>query len=248
VHHAWQLRVAGFLPAEDENLAAFEAAVFLAAVTGSRAPTEAVEAARVFASLPLIGIEEAFEDPMTGAVGGTRLGIADLPPPAGSLLASARRSFLATLEYAIHLAMQPDRKPDEMPMTIGILRNLKAPLARISLGRPPVDGTWHEVRLFYAPADALSGDTASGAFEASNQHMQVWANLPAVVIPLLGDLLADRLDVIAEGRDARPVMAAVFDQRRGQVVQLPAPRSLRVAARAGRRLRGAEQADPMDRP
>ena len=38
--HASQLRVAGFLPAEDENLAALEAATFLAAVTGSRAPAK----------------------------------------------------------------------------------------------------------------------------------------------------------------------------------------------------------------
>jgi hypothetical protein len=132
-------------------------------------------------------------------------------------------------------------------MTIGIMRNLNAPVAMISVGQPTTDGTWHEVRLIFAPAAALSADTASGAFKAGSQRMQVWAYLPAVVIPLLGDLLADRLDVTAEGRDARPGMAAVFDQRRGQVVQLPAPRSLRVAARAGRRLRGAEQADPLDR-
>jgi hypothetical protein len=172
VRHASTLRVAGFLPAEDENLAAVEAAVFLATVTGSRAPTEAVEAARVFASLPLIGVEDYHENPATGAVGGTRLGIADPQHPPASLLASARPSFVAALEYCIHPAMAQDRQLEE-PMTIGILRNLKAPLARISLGRPTTDGTWHEVRLFYAPADALSGDTASGAFRASSQHMQV---------------------------------------------------------------------------
>jgi len=50
--HASQLRVAGYLPDEDENLTAAEAATFLAVVAGARAPTEAVEAARVFASLP----------------------------------------------------------------------------------------------------------------------------------------------------------------------------------------------------
>jgi hypothetical protein len=33
VRHASQLRVAGFLPSEDENLAALEAATFLAVVT-----------------------------------------------------------------------------------------------------------------------------------------------------------------------------------------------------------------------
>ena len=154
---------------------------------------------------------------------------------------------MAALEYSIHLAMQPDRKLDE-PMTIGILRNLKAPVALIALGQPTADSTRHETRLMFAPAASLSADTASGAFKAGSQRMQVWAYLPAITIPLLGDLLADRLDVTAEGRDARPAMAAVFDQRRGQVVKLPAPRSLRVAARAGRRLRGAEQADPIDRP
>ena len=50
--HASQLRVGCYLPDEDENLAALEAATFLAVVAGARAPTEAVEAARVFASLP----------------------------------------------------------------------------------------------------------------------------------------------------------------------------------------------------
>ena len=245
--HASQLRVAGFLPDEDADLSALEAATFLAVVAGARPPTEAVEAARVFAGLPLIGTEDYRENPATGAVGGTRLGLADLPPPPGSLLASMRPSFVAALEYSIHLAMQPDRKLDE-PMTIGILRNLKAPVALIALGQPTADGTRHEVRLLFAPAASLSADEPSGAWLASSQRLQVWAYVPAVVIPLLGDLLADRLDVTAEGRDARPGMAAVFDQRRGQVVQLPAPRSLRVAARAGRRLRGAEQADPIDRP
>jgi hypothetical protein len=110
-------------------------------------------------------------------------------------LASARRSFVAALEYSIHLAMQPDRKLDELPTSIGILRNLKAPVALIALGQPAVDGVWHEVRLIFAPSDALSGDTASGAFAAASQRMQVWAYLPAITIPLLGDLLADRLDV-----------------------------------------------------
>jgi len=116
-------------------------------------------------------------------------------------------------------------------------------MSLIAIGRAETDSTWREARLIFAPSDA-----ASRAGSARSQRMQVWAYLPAITIPLLGDLLADRLDVTAEGRDARPGMAAVFDQRRGQVVQLPAPRSLRVAARAGRRLRGAEQADPIDRP
>ena len=63
VRHASQLRVGGFLPHEDENLAAGEAAVFLAAATGARAPTESVEAARVFTALPLIKVEDYREDP-----------------------------------------------------------------------------------------------------------------------------------------------------------------------------------------
>ena len=35
-------------------------------------------------------------------------------------------------------------------------------------------------------------DGASGAGFAGSQRMEVWAYLPAIVIPLLGDLLADR--------------------------------------------------------
>jgi hypothetical protein len=38
VRHASQLRVGGYLPDEDENLAALEAATFLALVTGARGP------------------------------------------------------------------------------------------------------------------------------------------------------------------------------------------------------------------
>jgi hypothetical protein len=244
--HASHLRVAGFLPDEDENLSALEAATFLAVVAGARAPTEAVEAARVFANLPLIGVEEAHENPTTGAVGGTRRAISSLTVPSDEqspLWANARRSFVTALEVVIHQAQDPARKLEELPTAIGILRNLQFPVALIAIGRAETDSTWREARLIFAPSDA-----ASRAGSARDQRMQVWAYLPAITIPLLGDLLADRLDVTAEGRDARPGTAAVFDQRRGQVVQLPAPRSLRVPARAGRRPRGAEQADPMDRP
>jgi hypothetical protein len=151
----------------------------------------------------LIGVEDYYENPATGALGGTRLGLADLPPTPDSLLASARRSFVAALEYSIHLVMQPDRKLDE-PMTIGIMRNLKAPVAMISIGQPTTDGTWHEMRLIFAPAASLSADEPSGAWLASSQRLQVWAYLPAVVIPLLGDLLADRLDVTAVRSVATP--------------------------------------------
>jgi hypothetical protein len=218
--HASQLRFGGFLPDEDADLSALEVATFLAVVTGARAPTEAVEAARVFASLPLIGVEDYRETPATGAVGGTRWGIADLPPPPASLLASARRSFVAALEYSIHLAMQPDRKLEELPTAIGIMRNLRDPYALIAFGRAEADGTWREARLSFGPDTSLPPARLANAV----RRLEVWAYLPAITIPLLGDLLADRLDVTAEGRDARPGMAAVFDQRRGQVVQLPAPR------------------------
>jgi hypothetical protein len=34
--------------------------------------------------------------------------------------------------------------------------------------------------------------------------MQVWAYLPAITIPLLGDLLAGRIDISAVGRVATP--------------------------------------------
>jgi hypothetical protein len=222
--HASQLRVAGYLPDEDENLTAAEAATFLAVVAGARAPTEAVEAARVFTGLPLIGVEDYYGNPAPGTVGG---------------IVGRSRSFVAALEYSIDRATQPGRTLDE-PVTIGVLRNLRAPAALIALGRPAADGTRHEAWLIFAPPASLSGDTASGAFSASSQRLHVWAYLPAVAIPLLGDLLAGRRDVAAEGCNARPGMAAVFNQRRGQVVQLPAPRSLRVAARVGRRLRGAK--------
>jgi hypothetical protein len=235
--HASQLRVAGFLPDEDENLAALEAATFLAAVTGARAPTEAVEAARVFTSLPLAGIDAQHENPASGVVGGTRWAISSLPPPSdeqGPLAAAARRSFVAALEFSIHQAQDPDRKLEKLPTAIGTMRNLQDPYALIAFGRAETDGVWRRGQLIFGPADAVDGVSRAGS--ATNRHMQVWAYLPAITIPLLGDLLADdRLDV-TEGRDARPGMAAVFDQRRGQVVQLPAPRSLRVAARAGRRL------------
>jgi hypothetical protein len=174
--HASALRVAGFLPAEDENLAALEAASFLAVVAGAHAPTEAVEAARVFTSLPLIGVEDYRETPATGAVGGTRWGIADLPPPPASLLASARRSFVAALEYSIHLAMQPDRKLEELPTAIGIMRNLRDPYALLAVGRAETDGTWHEARLIFASTDALS-DAQRQAGSAGSPRMAVWAHL-----------------------------------------------------------------------
>jgi hypothetical protein len=224
VRHASQLRVAGFLPAEDENLAAVEAAVeaavFLAAVTGSRAPTEAVEAARVFTSLPLIGVEDYHENPATGVVGGTRKGIAGQHPPSDEqdpLWASASRSFVAALEFSIHRAQAPDFKLEELPTAIGILRNLRFPVALIAIGRREVDGVWREGRLLFGPADAVDG--ASGVGFAGSQRMQVWAYLPAIVIPLLGDLLADRLDVPAARRTATPAEELQAGGSAGRVSQ-----------------------------
>jgi len=228
VRHASQLRVGGFLPDEDENLAALEAASFLA-VAGSRAPTEAVEAARVFASLPLIGVEDYRENPATGAVGGMRLGIADRPPPADAqnpLWAGARRSFVAALEVFIHQAEDPARKLEELPTAIGILRNLQFPVALIAIGRAETDSTWREARLIFAPSDA-----ASRAGSARDQRMQVWAYLPAIVIPLLGDLLADRLDVSAVRRTATPAEELQAGESAGRVSQ-PA-NWLRVPSRNG---------------
>jgi hypothetical protein len=229
VRHASTLRVAGFLPAEDENLAALEAATFLAAAAGARAPTESIEAARVFTSLPLIGVEDYHENPATGAVCGTRWEITDLPPPPDALLASARRSFVAALETSIHHAMAPDRKLEELPTAIGILRNLRFPVALIAIGRREVDGVWREGRLLFGAADAVEG--ASGAGFAGSQRMQVWAYLPAITIPLLGDLLADRLDVSAIRRTATPAEELQAGESAGLVSQ-PA-NCLRVPSRNG---------------
>ena len=54
------------------------------------------------------------------------------------------------------------------------------------------------------PQHPSLADEPSGAWLASSQRLQVWAYLPAVVIPLLGDLLADRLDVTAVRSVATP--------------------------------------------
>jgi hypothetical protein len=43
-------------------------------------------------------------------------------------VASARRSFVAALEFSIHQAQDPDRKLEELPTAIGILRNLQNPM------------------------------------------------------------------------------------------------------------------------
>ena len=138
VRHASQLRVAGFLPAEDENLTALETATFLAVVAGARAPTEAVEAARVFASLPLIAVGGLPRESRDCPQGGTRLGMAIRSPPAdvqSPLWAGARRSFVAAFEVLIHQAEDPARKLKELPSAIGIMRNLQHPYALISIGR-----------------------------------------------------------------------------------------------------------------
>jgi hypothetical protein len=126
------------------------------------------------------------ENPATGAVGGTRLGIADRAPPAdvqSPLWAGARHSFVAALEVFIHQAQDPARKLEELPTAIGIMRNLQFPVALIAIGRAETDSTWREARLIFAPSDA-----ASRAGSARDQRMQVWAYLPAIVIPLLGHL------------------------------------------------------------
>jgi hypothetical protein len=77
--HASQLRVAGFLPDEDEDLAALEAAVFLAAVTGSRAPSEVIEVARPGPSRPRPGPGRA---PRGSEPKGRSAKVIKLPPAA----------------------------------------------------------------------------------------------------------------------------------------------------------------------
>jgi hypothetical protein len=49
-----------------------------------RSPTEAVEAARAVGSLPLWAIDEAMEDPRTGAITTKRTAAADFPIPSGA--------------------------------------------------------------------------------------------------------------------------------------------------------------------
>jgi hypothetical protein len=124
---------------------------------------------------------------------------------------------VAALEAFIHLAMAPDRKLEELPTAIGILRNLQFPVALIAIGRREVDGVWREGRLLFGAADAVDG--ASGAGFAGSQRMQVWAYLPAIVIPLLGDLLADRLDVSAIRRTATPAEELQAGESAGRVSQ-----------------------------
>ncbi len=131
-----------------------------------------------------------------------RLGIADRVPPAdvqSPLWAGARRSFVAVLEVLIHQAQDPARKLEDLPTAIDIMRNLQVPLALITFGRTETDGTYRRGSLIFAPSDA-----AFRAGSARSQRMQVWAYLPAITIPLLGDLLADRLDVSAVRRTATP--------------------------------------------
>jgi hypothetical protein len=59
----------------------------------------------------------------------------------------------------------------------------------------------------------------------------VWAYLPAIMIPLLGDLLADRLDVSAVRRTATPAEELQAGGTAGRVAQ-PA-NCLRVPSRNG---------------
>ena len=130
---------------------------------------------------------------------------------------------MAALEFSIHRAMAPDRKLEELLTAIGILRNLRFPVALIAIGRREADGVWREGRLLFAAADAV--DCPSGAGFAGSQRMQVWAYLPAIVIPLLGDLLADRLDVSAVRRTATPVEELQAGETAGRVLaagKLPA--------------------------
>jgi hypothetical protein len=176
--HARHLREAGFLPDEGEPLTAAHTALVLAVVTGSRAPTEAVEAARAFRDgLPLVAAEAVAFEGETGAFSGKRVGPNALPRPLPEdelAWSKLEGGFLGALEILIEQAGQPVAKAASFPTSVALLRDLDAPAALMSF-TDEVRGT-----LYF-------GSVGIGS---TSEKLEIWASFPVLLIPMVGDLIA----------------------------------------------------------